>query len=315
VLRTELCELLGIHYPILQGGMAWVSDAKLAAAVSNGGGLGIIGTGQAPPDWVREQILAAKALTDRPFGVNVMLLSPFTEEVMRVVIEERVAVVTTGAGNPGKYISALQEAGARVIPVVASVALAQRLEQTGVDALIAEGMESGGHIGELTTMVLVPQIVDAVNVPVIAAGGIGDGRGIAAALALGASGVQMGTRFICAEECTVHPKVKERVLKARDRDTVITGRSTGHPVRCLRNKLTRRFEELEARQVPAEELERLGVGKLRAAMVDGDIEYGSVMAGQIAAMVREIKPAREIIRELVTEAERVLRQIGAMGEG
>ncbi|MBE0467733.1 MAG: enoyl-[acyl-carrier-protein] reductase FabK [Candidatus Desulforudis sp.] len=314
MLQTELCELLGIDYPILQGGMAWVSDARLAAAVSNGGGLGIIGTGQAPPDWVREHIRAAKTLTDRPFGVNVMLLSPFAEEVMRVVVEERVVVVTTGAGNPGKYISELQEVGTRVIPVVPSVALARRLEQTGVNALIAEGMESGGHIGELTTMVLVPQIVDAVDIPVIAAGGIGDGRGIAAALALGAAGVQMGTRFICAEECTVHPKVKERILEARDRDTVVSGRLTGHPVRCLRNKLTRQFDELEARQAPVEELEKLGVGKLRAAMVNGDVEYGSVMAGQVAAMVREIKPAREIIRELVLEAREILRRMGRTGE-
>lgn len=314
MLRTEICELLGIDYPILQGGMAWVSEARLAAAVSDGGGLGIIGTGQAPPDWVREQIRMAKSLTDKPFGVNVMLLSPFADEVMRVVVEERVAVVTTGAGNPGKYITALREVGCRVIPVVPSVALARRLEQTGVDALIAEGMESGGHIGELTTMVLVPQIADAVDLPVIAAGGIGDGRGVAAVLALGAAGVQMGTRFICAEECTVHPLVKEKILKAKDRDTVISGRTTGHPVRCLRNKLTRQFEELEARQAPVEELEKLGVGRLRKAMVDGDVEYGSVMAGQISALVREIKPAGEIIRELVAEAEQVLGRMGRLGE-
>lgn len=314
MLRTVLCDMLGVTYPILQGGMAWVSDAQLAAAVSNAGGLGIIGTGQAPPDWVRNQIRAAKALTDKPFGVNVMLLSPFTEGVMRVIIEEKVAVVTTGAGNPGKYVRALQEVGSRVIPVVASVALARRLEQSGVDALIAEGMEAGGHIGELTTMVLVPQIVDAVGIPVIAAGGIADGRGVAAVLALGASGVQMGTRFICAEECNVHPRVKEMVIKARDRDTVVTGRSTGHPVRCLRNKLTRQFDEMEARRVPPEELEKLGVGRLRAAMVDGDVEFGSVMAGQIAALVREVKPVREIIRELVLETEAVLRRVGRTGE-
>jgi enoyl-[acyl-carrier protein] reductase II len=314
MLRTGLCDLLSIDYPILQGGMAWVSEAKLAAAVSNGGGLGIIGAGQAPPDWVREQVHVAKSLTERSFGVNVMLLSPFAEEVMRVIIEEKVAVVTTGAGNPGKYINALQEAGTRVIPVVPSVALARRLEQAGVDALIAEGMESGGHIGELTTVVLVPQIVDAVDIPVIAAGGVGDGRGIAAMLALGASGIQMGTRFICADECTVHPKVKEKVLKAKDRDAVVSGRSTGHPVRCLRNRLTRQFDEMEAQQVPAEELKKLGVGKLRAAMVDGDVEHGTVMAGQIAALVREIKPAREIIKELVADAEDVLWRIGRMGE-
>lgn len=314
MLKTEICELLGIEYPILQGGMAWVSEAKLAAAVSEGGGLGIIGTGQAPPDWVQTQIRAAKSLTDKPFGVNVMLLSPFADEVMRVVFEERVAVVTTGAGNPGKYINALREVGCRVIPVVPSVALARRLEQTGVDALIAEGMESGGHIGELTTMVLVPQIVDAVSLPVIAAGGIGDGRGVAAAFALGAKGVQLGTRFICAEECTVHPSVKEKILKAKDRDTVVSGRSTGHPVRCLKNKLTRQFEELEARQAPPEELEKLGVGKLRAAMVEGDVEYGSVMAGQIAALVNEIRPAGEIIRQLVSETEQVVERLARADE-
>jgi len=294
--------------------MAWVSTAELAAAVSEGGGLGIIGAGNAPPDWVREQIRKARSLTRKPFGVNVMLLSPFADEVMRVLIEERVPVVATGAGNPGKYVGALHEAGAKVIPVVGSVALAKRLERVGVDAVVAEGMESGGHIGEVTTMVLVPQVVDAVSIPVIAAGGIADGRGVAAALALGAEGVQLGTRFICAAECTVHPRVKEFIVRAKDRDTVVTGRPTGHPVRCLRNKLTRRFEELEARCASVEELEALGVGKLRAAMVEGDIEYGSVMAGQCAAMVHEIKPAGEIIRELVSQAEEVLGRLGRLVE-
>lgn len=292
--------------------MAWVSTAELAAAVSEGGGLGIIGTGNAPPDWVRDQIRKTRSLTTKPFGVNVMLLSPFADEVMRVLVEERVPVVATGAGNPGKYVPALHAVGSKVIPVVASVALAKRLERAGADAVVAEGMESGGHIGELTTMVLVPQVVDAVKIPVIAAGGIADGRGVAAALALGAAGVQLGTRFICATECTVHPRVKEFILKARDRDTVVTGRPTGHPVRCLRNKLTRQFEELEARCAPPEELEALGVGKLRAAMREGDIEYGSVMAGQCAAMVREIKPAAEIIQELVTQATDVLRHLGRL---
>jgi len=316
LLRTRLCELLGIEYPIVQGGMAWVSTAELVAAVSEAGGLGIIGTGNAPPDWVRDQIHKTRSLTSKPFGVNVMLLSPFADEVMRVLVEERVPVVATGAGNPGKYVAALHAAGAKVIPVVASVALAKRLERVGVDAIVAEGMESGGHIGEVTTLVLVPQVVDAVRIPVIAAGGIADGRGVAAALALGAAGVQLGTRFICARECTVHPRVKEFIIRARDRDTVVTGRPTGHPVRCLRNKLTRQFEEMEARCAPPEELEALGVGKLRAAMVDGDVEYGSVMAGQCAAMVREVKPAKEIILELVTQAEDVLRRLGRLvGEG
>ncbi|MGQ9497317.1 MAG: enoyl-[acyl-carrier-protein] reductase FabK [Desulfotomaculales bacterium] len=314
MLQTRLCEVLGIEYPVIQGGMAWVSTAELAAAVSEGGGLGIIGAGNAPPDWVREEIRKARSLTRKPFGVNVMLLSPFADEVMRVLIEERVPVVATGAGNPGKYVGVLHEAGAKVIPVVASVTLARRLERVGVDAVVAEGMESGGHIGEVTTMVLVPQVVDAVSIPVIAAGGIADGRGVAAALALGAEGVQLGTRFICAAECTVHPRVKEFILRAKDRDTVVTGRPTGHPVRCLRNKLTRKFEELEARCAPVEELEALGVGKLRAAMVEGDVEYGSVMAGQCAAMIREIKPAGEIIRELVSQAEEVLGRLGRLVE-
>lgn len=292
--------------------MAWVADAHLAAAVSEGGGLGIIGAGRAPTDWVREQIKQAKSLTEKPFGVNVMLLSPYADEVIDLVIEERVAVVTTGAGNPGKYVAALQEAGTRVIPVVPSVALAKRLERTGVDALIAEGMEAGGHVGELTTMVLVPQVVDAVDIPVIAAGGIGDGRGVAAVLALGAQGVQMGTRFVCAAECTVHPRVKERIIRARDRDTVLSGRSTGHPVRCIRNKLTRQFDELEARCADPAELEKLGVGRLRAAMVDGDIDYGSVMAGQISGIVNEIMPAADMIRDLCEGAVEVLRRCGAM---
>ncbi|MGB9847234.1 MAG: enoyl-[acyl-carrier-protein] reductase FabK, partial [Desulfotomaculales bacterium] len=307
---TVLCELLNITYPVLQGGMAWVSDAYLAAAVSEAGGLGIIGTGAAEPAWVREQIRLTRELTGKPFGVNVMLLSPFADEVMEVVRAERVPVITTGAGNPGKYVPALKEAGTKVIPVVSSVALAKRLARTGVDALIAEGMESGGHIGDLTTMALVPQVVEAVSIPVIAAGGIYDGRGLAAALCLGAVGVQMGTRFMCAAECTIHPRVKEMVISAKDRDTVVTGRSTGHPVRVLRNKLARQFEELEARCAPPEELEKLGVGRLRAAMKEGDTEYGSVMAGQVSALVSRVQPAREIILDVVEGAVEVLRKAG-----
>ncbi|SFR01170.1 enoyl-[acyl-carrier protein] reductase II [Desulfoscipio geothermicus DSM 3669] len=301
--------MLGIEHPVLQGGMAWVSTAELVAAVSEGGGLGIIGSGQAPPEWVREQVRKTKALTGKPFGVNVMLLSPHAEDIMQLLAEERVAVVTTGAGNPGKYLPLLHGAGIRVIPVVSSVALAKRLVRSGVDALIAEGMESGGHVGELTTMALVPQVVEAVEVPVIAAGGICDGRGMAAALMLGAEGVQIGTRFISAEECTVHPQVKEMIIKAKDRDTIVTGRPTGHPVRVLKNKLARQFMELEDSCAPAEEFERLGVGRLKLAMVDGDIAMGSVMAGQVSAMVRRVQPAREIINDVVTEAEKIIKNI------
>lgn len=310
MLRTVLCDLLGIEYPILQGGMAWTSTGELAAAVSAAGGLGIIGSGNAPADWVRQEIRKVRERTDRPFGVNVMLMSPHVEEVMQVILEEGVPVVTTGAGNPGKYIPALKERGTKVIPVIPSVALAQRMERAGADAVIAEGTESGGHVGELTTMALVPQVVDAVSIPVIAAGGIGDGRGLVAALALGAVGVQMGTRFMVAEECTIHPRVKEAIIKAKDRDTVVTGRSTGHPVRCLKNKFARQFEEMEKQGVPVEELERFGTGKLKAAMVDGDIENGSVMMGQIAGLVKKIQPAAEIIAEIMQEAEQVLKRLG-----
>ncbi|MGB9809573.1 MAG: enoyl-[acyl-carrier-protein] reductase FabK, partial [Caldanaerobacter sp.] len=296
--KTKITELLDIEYPILQGGMAWVATAELAAAVSNAGGLGIIGAGNAPGSFVREQIKKAKELTDKPFGVNVMLLSPFVDEVMEVILEEGVKVITTGAGNPGKYIPKLKERGIKVIPVVASVALAKRMEDIGADAVVAEGMESGGHIGELTTFALVPQVVDAVSIPVIAAGGIADGRGFAAALCLGASGVQMGTRFVCSTECTAHPRYKEYIIKAKDRDTVVTGRSTGHPVRVLRNRLSREFEKLEQMGASKEELEKLGEGKLKAAVVDGDVEYGSVMAGQIAGLIKDIKPVKEIIEDI-----------------
>lgn len=289
-----------------------MATGELVAAVSEAGGLGIIGAGQAPAQWVRQEIKKVKSLTRKPYGVNVMLRSPFVEEIMEVITEERVPVITTGAGNPGKYVPALKEIGTKVIPVVASVALARRLEKAGVDALIAEGSESGGHIGEIGTLPLVPQVVDAVRVPVIAAGGIVDGRGLMAALALGAKGVQMGTRFMCAEECTVSIKVKEKVLKARDRDTVVTGQSTGHPVRCLENHFTREFARLEKLGISAEELERLGAGKLRLAMVEGDIENGSVMAGQVAGAVRVIEPAAAIVRSVMEEAEKEWQKLAGL---
>ncbi|OPY59401.1 MAG: Nitronate monooxygenase [Pelotomaculum sp. PtaU1.Bin035] len=300
--RTALCDLLGIEYPIIQGGMAWVSTAELAAAVSEAGGLGVIGSGTMPADWLDKQIRLARQLTKKPFGVNVMLLSPFLEDNMALLKKEPVAVITTGAGNPGKYVSALREVGTKVIPVVSSVALAKRLARTGVDALIAEGMESGGHIGDITTMAMVPQVVDVVNIPVIAAGGIFDGRGFVAALALGAVGVQMGTRFMCAAECTINPRAKEAIISAKDRDTTITGASLGHPVRSLWNKLTRKYKEMEKNGVSQEELEKLGMGSLRAAMVEGEVENGTVMAGQICAMVSKVQTAREIIMETVEGA-------------
>ncbi|MTI79842.1 MAG: enoyl-[acyl-carrier-protein] reductase FabK [Firmicutes bacterium] len=309
MIRTELCDLLGIKYPIIQGGMAWVSTAELVAAVSEAGGMGVIGSGQAPPEWLEEQVAKIRTITDKPFGVNVMLMSPYADQVMEIVARERIPVVTTGAGNPGKYIPKLKEVGTKVIPVVPSVALAKRMERSGVDAVIAEGGESGGHIGEQNTMPLVPQVVDVVNIPVIAAGGIFDGRGFVAALALGAVGVQMGTRFMSASECVIHDNVKQSLLKAKDRDTVVSGRSTGHPVRVIKNKLTKRFEELESLNTPAEELEKMGVGKLRAAMVDGDVDYGSVMAGQVSGMIKEIQPAKDIIEEIIKGAEEIIKRL------
>ena len=308
-IRTRLCDLLNIKYPILQGGMAWVATAELVAAVSEAGGLGIIGSGQASPQWVHEQVRKVKSLTDKPFGVNVMLLSPYAEAIINLLAEEKVALVTTGAGNPGKYLNVLRDAGVKVIPVVSSVALAKRLSRTGVDALIAEGMESGGHVGEITTMVLLPQVIDAVDVPVIAAGGIYDGRGMAAALMFGAEGIQMGTRFICASECVVHERIKKMIIKAKDRASIVTGSPTGHPVRVLKNKLTKLFEELEVSGGAPEDFEKLGVGRMKLAMVDGDTDMGSVMAGQVAAMVRQIEPAGEIIQSVVEEAEKIIAQI------
>ena len=308
-MKNRICELLGIEYPIIQGGMAWVATAELAAAVSNGGGLGLIAAGGAPADVVRDQIRKCRELTDKPFGVNVMLMSPFAEEVMQVVIEEKPAVVATGAGNPGKYMEALKEAGIKILPVIASVAMAQKVEKQGADAVIAEGTEAGGHIGEITTMCLTPQIVDAVNIPVVCAGGIADVRGAVAAFALGADGIQVGTKFICSTECIAHDNYKQAVIKAKDRDAVVTGRSTGAPVRALKNKLTKEYQRLEAMNASAEEIERLGVGGLRRAFEEGDTQMGSLMAGQSAAMVKEILPCAEIIKSYFEDIDSVLNRI------
>lgn len=307
MIRTAITELLGIRYPVLQGGMAWVAESGLAAAVSNGGGLGIIAAANAPADYVRGEIRKARELTDRPFGVNVMLLSPYAKEIAALVVEEHVPVVTTGAGNPGPYMAQWKEAGVRVIPVVASVALAKMMQRAGADAVIAEGCESGGHIGEATTMALVPQVADAVQIPVVAAGGIGDGRGLAAALMLGAEGVQMGTRFLVADECAIHPNYKESVRRAKDIDTVVTGRSTGHPVRTLRNQMTREYLKREKEGCTFEELEELTIGSLRRAVREGDTREGSMMAGQIAGLVTGQQTCAEILRETAEQAERLLR--------
>ena len=311
-MKTRITEILGIEYPIIQGGMAWVAEHRLAAAVSNAGGLGIIGAASAPPEIVRAEIRKCKELTDKPFGVNVMLLNPNAEEVAKVVVEEGVKVVTTGAGNPSKYMAMWKEAGVKVIPVVASVALAKLMERGGADAVVAEGMESGGHIGFTTTMTLVPQVVDAVSFPVIAAGGIADGRGMAAALMLGAEAVQMGTRFVVAEESIVHENYKKKVIKASDIDSEITGASTGHPVRCLRNKMTRQYLELEKSGADFMELEKLTLGSLRNAVMDGDVVNGTVMAGQIAGLIKEEKSCKEILEEIITEAKSVVDARGAL---
>ncbi len=314
MLNTEICDLLEIKYPILQGGMAWVSDANLAAAVSEAGGLGIIAAGNAPADLVEKEIIKAKELTKKPFGVNIMLLSPFVDDVVDVVVKHGVRVITTGAGSPGKYMDKFKSIGAKVIPVVASVALAKRMESAGVDALIAEGMESGGHIGDLTTMALLPQVVDVVKIPVIAAGGIADGRGFVAALALGAKGVQMGTRFVASVECTISEAYKRAIVRAKDRDTIITGKTTGHPVRILKNKLAKEFMKLEDSGATKEELEKFGEGRLRLAAREGDIENGSIMAGQISGLIKDIKPVRVIIEDIVRQAEEVLKSMNGFFE-
>ena len=307
--NNSICELLNIQYPIFQGGMAWIADASLASAVSEAGGLGII-TGTAPIEWIREEIRKAKKLTNKPFGVNIMLMSPHADDVAQLVCDEKVAVVTTGAGSPGKYMEMWKENNIKVIPVVASVALARRMEKLGADAIIAEGTESGGHIGQLTTLTLVPQVVDAINIPVLAAGGIADGRGMAASYMLGASGVQMGTRFLVATECTIHQNYKDKVLKAKDIDSEVTGMSTGHPVRVLKNKLSRQFRKLEKEGATPEELEKLGQGALPRSARDGDIENGSVMAGQIAGLVVKEESCKEIIEDVINSSNLIMKNFG-----
>ena len=310
MIKSPVCDILGIKYPVFQGGMAWASNYRLAAAVSNAGGLGIIGAGQMPPDLVVQEIRKAKENTDKPFGVNLILYLSYIEELIDAVIKEKVAVVTTGAGNAGPYIKKFHDAGIKVIPVIPSTALAKRMEKAGADAVIAEGTESGGHIGEITTMALVPQVTGAVKIPVIAAGGIADYRGFAAALCLGASGIQMGTRFLATKECHIHQNWKDSVIKASDRDTVVTGRPTGHPVRVLKNKLAKMFLELEEKCSPIEEYEKLGTGKLKAASVDGDAEMGSLMSGQIAGLIKEEKTVKEVIDEIVSQTEAFFKNTG-----
>lgn len=308
MIRSAICELLGIEYPVFQGGMAWIADGKLAAAVSNGGGLGIIASGNSSGDYVRKQIRIARSITSKPIGVNIMLMSPFADEVASVALEEKVNVVTTGAGNPSKYMKAWEEADIKVIPVVASVAMAKLMTRLGASALIAEGGESGGHVGELTTMVLVPQVCDVTTLPVIAAGGIADGRGVAAAFMLGACGVQMGTRFLSAYECSIHPNYKERILKATDLCTMVTGKRTGHPVRSLRTQFAREYSKAEYGGSSDEDLAALAVGAFRRAVREGDIKSGCFLSGQAAAMVRQEQPAARIIRDVMEEAEPILRR-------
>jgi enoyl-[acyl-carrier protein] reductase II len=309
MIKSPICDMLGIKYPIFQGGMAWASNYVLASAVSNAGGLGIIGAGQMPPELLVQEIRKAKENTDKPFGVNLILYLTYIEELVDAVIREGVQVVTTGAGNAGPYIKRFHDAGIKVIPVIPSSALAKRVEKAGADAVIAEGTESGGHIGEITTMAIVPQVADAVGIPVIAAGGIADYRGFAAALCLGASGIQMGTRFLATKECHVHQNWKDMVVKASDRDTVVTGRPTGHPVRVLKNRLAKMFLELEGKCAPVAEYEKLGTGKLKAASVDGDVEMGSLMSGQIAGLIKEEKTVKEVIEEIVSQTEDFIKNM------
>ncbi len=307
MIKTSICDLLGIKYPIFQGGMAWIATGELALAVSNEGGLGIIGAGNAPPDIIRKEIQKVKKGTDKPFAVNIMLLSPFVEDIVQLVVEEKVAIVTFGAGSPGKYIRQLKDENIKVIPIVPSVALAKRMEAAGADAIIAEGTEAGGHIGETTTMALIPQVVDAVNIPVIAAGGIADARGFVSSLILGAQGVQMGTVFVCSKECTVHNNYKNAIIKAGDRSTSISGKTVNHPVRMIKNKLFREIIKLEKNKASIEEIEKLGIGSLKNACIDGDISMGTVMAGQISGLVKEIKPVKDIINGIMQKSNEIIR--------
>lgn len=306
-MKTRITELLGVEYPIIQGGMAWVAEHHLAAAVSEAGGLGLIGGANAPGEVVRDEIRKARKLTDKPFGVNVMLMSPYADDVAKVIVEEGIQVVTTGAGNPEKYMDIWKAAGVKVIPVVASVALARRMERHGADAVVAEGCESGGHIGEQTTMTLVPQVADAVEIPVIAAGGIGDGRGIAAAFMLGAEAVQIGTRFVVSKEAVVHENYKQRIIKAKDIDSAVTGRSHGHPIRCLRNEMTREYVKMEAEGKSFEELEYMTLGALRRAVQEGDVSKGTVMAGQIAGLITKEQTCKEMVEEMMAQAKKLMK--------
>lgn len=310
MIKSDLCSLLGIEYPVFQGGMAWISDGKLASAVSNAGGLGIIASGSASGEYVREQIRQARALTNKPFGVNIMLMSPFAEEVARAAAEEKVAVVTTGAGNPSKYMSMWKDAGIKVIPVVASVSMAKLMERAGADAVIAEGGESGGHVGEQTTIVLVPQVCDAVNIPVIAAGGIADGRGVAAAFMLGACGVQLGTRFLSAYECSIHRNYKDKILKASDVATMVTGKRLGHPVRSLKTQFSRNYIKAEYSDISDEKLEQMATGTLRLAVCDGDLQNGCFLSGQVVSMVNKEESAADIVHSIMSEAESILKGAG-----
>lgn len=310
MIKSDLCSLLGIRYPLFQGGMAWISDGKLAAAVSNAGGLGIIASGSAPGEYVREQIREARKLTDQPFGVNIMLMSPFAEEVAKTAAEEKVALITTGAGNPSKYMKMWKDAGIRVIPVVASVSMAKLMERAGADAVIAEGGESGGHVGEQTTLVLVPQVCDAVSIPVIAAGGIADGRGAAAALMLGACGVQMGTRFLSAYECSIHRNYKDKILKASDVATMVTGKRLGHPVRSLKTPFSRNYFKAEYSDISDETLEEMGAGALKLAVCDGDLHNGCFLSGQVVSMVNKEESAADIVHSVMDETESILKGAG-----
>ena len=315
MLKTAICELFGIEYPIIQGGMAHLGTVELVSAVSNAGALGIIGAGHYEPDWVRQQIHLTKQQTDKPFGVNIQLASPFAREIIEVVLEESVAIVATGAGNPVPYIPRFKEAGIKVMPVVADVAIAKRLEEAGVDAIVAEGTESGGHVGETTTMALVPQVVDSVRIPVVAAGGIADGRGLVAALALGAQGVQMGTRFACSEESVAHQSYKRKILEANDHATVVTGETTGFPLRSLKNSLTEQYQALEKAGITREELDMFGRGRMYLGLIEGDINDGSLLSGQIAGLISDIKPVRSIIEEMIKEAEAIIASLSNLHTG